>query len=160
VNYLDHQMHVLSKEVGAAIRLQESNAWALRRLAGELQQDVQQARMVPAENAFDGFRKMVRDLAKEAGKSIDLRVSGWQVQADRLVLQALKDPVMHILRNAVSHGLESESERAAKGKPPEGRIDLSVEVRGNRLVITVQDDGRGVDLARVAETAVRTGLMA
>ncbi len=159
VNYLDHQIHVLTKQVDAAVQLQERNAWTLRSLAGELQRDVRQARMVPAENVFDGFRKMVRDLAKDAGKAIELHVSGMQVEADRIVLQALKDPVMHMLRNAISHGLEPEAERKSKGKSPEGRIDLALEVRGNQLTITVEDDGRGVDLAKVSEIAVRKGLL-
>src|SRR4029077_19575503 len=111
VNYMDHHLRLLSREVGAAHQLQERNAWALRSLAGGLQQDVRKARMVPAENIFDGFRKMVRDLAREQGKTAELYISGGDVQADRIVLQALKDPIMHLLRNAVSHGLESELER-------------------------------------------------
>ena len=159
VNYLDHQLHLLAKQVGAAVQLQEKNAWTLRSLAAELHRDVRQARMVPAENVFDGFRKMVRDLARDAGKAVDLHVSGWQVEADRIVLQALKDPVMHILRNAISHGLESEDVRRSHGKNPEGRIDLALEVRGNRLHVTVEDDGSGIDIARVSEIAFRKGLI-
>jgi two-component system chemotaxis sensor kinase CheA len=159
VNYLDHQIHLLTKQVGTAVQLQARNAWTLRSLAGELQRDVRQARMVPAENVFDGFRKMVRDLARDAGKPVELHVSGWQVEADRLVLQVLKDPVMHMLRNAVSHGLESEAERKSQGKHSEGRIDLVIEVRGNRLNIAVEDDGRGIDLAKVSEIAIRKGLI-
>lgn len=160
VNYLDHQVNVLSKQLSTALQLQKQNAWALRSLAGELQREVRQARMVPAGNVFDSFRKMTRDLAREAEKAVDVHMSGLQVEADRIVLQALKDPVMHILRNAVSHGLETEAERKASGKRPEGRIDLAVEVRGNELTITVDDDGRGVNLARVSEIAIRKGLIA
>jgi two-component system chemotaxis sensor kinase CheA len=160
VNFLDHQIHVLTKEVGAVLQLQERNTWALRALAGELQHDIRQARMVPAENVFDGFRKMVRDLARDAGKAIDLHLTGLHVEADRTVLQALKDPVMHMLRNAVSHGLESETERRSRGKNPEGRIDLTLDVHGTQLRCTVEDDGRGVDLRKVSETAVRKGLIA
>ncbi len=159
VNYLDHQFHLLTKELGAAVQLQERTAWTLRSLAGELQRDVRHARMVPAENVFDGFRKMVRDLAKDEGKAVELHVSGWQVGADRIVLQALKDPVMHILRNAVGHGLESEAERRRKGKNAEGRIDLVIEARGNQLTIIVEDDGRGVDVDKVREIATQRGLL-
>ena len=160
VNYLDHQIHLLSKQVGTVGRLQERNAWTLRSLAGALQRDVRQARMVPAENVFEGFRKMVRDLAKDEGKAIVLNVTGWQVEADRIVLQALKDPVMHMLRNAISHGIEAETDRKNKGKNPTGRIDLVFDARGNQLHVVVEDDGRGVDLGRVAEIAVRKGLAA
>lgn len=159
VNYLDHQIHVLTKQVQSTLQLQERNAWALRSLAGELQRDVRQARMVPAENVFDGFRKMVRDLAKDAGKPVEFQVSGLQVEADRIVLQALKDPVMHMLRNAISHGLESAAERTGTGKRPEGRIELVIELRGNQLSVSVEDDGRGIDVARVSEIAVRKGLL-
>jgi two-component system, chemotaxis family, sensor kinase CheA len=160
VNYLDHQIHTLTKQVGAAVQLQERNAWTLRSLAGELQRDVRQARMVPAENVFEGFRKMVRDLARDAGKAVDLHVSGWQVEADRIVLQALRDPVMHMLRNAISHGLETEAERKSARKPAEGRIELTIEARGNQLSVSVEDDGRGIDAAKVAEVAIRKGLIA
>ncbi|MGH9144220.1 MAG: Hpt domain-containing protein, partial [Vicinamibacterales bacterium] len=159
VNYLDHQIQIVTRQVDATIRAHEQNAWALRSLAGELQRDVRQARMVPAENVFDGFRKMVRDLARDAGKAIELHASGWQVEADRLVLQALKDPVMHMLRNAISHGLEFEADRESAGKRPEGRIDLIIDVRGTQLRIAVEDDGRGMDLVRIAEIAVRKGLL-
>jgi two-component system, chemotaxis family, sensor kinase CheA len=159
VNYVDHQLRLISQQVGAAHQLQQKNAWALRSLAGALQQDVRQARMVPAENIFDGFRKMVRDLAQEQGKSVELHITGGQVQADRIVLQALKDPVMHILRNAVGHGLESESERVKKGKAPANHIDMTIEARGNQLLIVVEDDGAGVNLVRIAEIAVRKGLL-
>jgi two-component system chemotaxis sensor kinase CheA len=159
VNYLDHQLRLLSREAGSAHQLQERNAWALRSLAGGLQQDVRQARMVPAENVFDGFRKMVRDLAREQGKTAELHVSGGDVQADRIVLQALKDPIMHILRNAVSHGLESESDRVRKGKDPVNRIEILVEARGNQLNIAVEDDGVGLDMARITEIATRKGLL-
>lgn len=159
VNYLDHQIQLLSKQTGAARQLQERYAWTLRSLAGELQRDVRQARMVPAENMFGGFRKMVRDLARDEGKAIELHVTGWDVEADRIVLQALKDPLMHILRNAVNHGIEPEAERRGSGKPPAGRIDLVLEARGNQLSITVEDDGRGVDLGTVSDIAVRKGLI-
>ena len=159
LNYLDHQINVLAKQVEATLRLQQRNAWALRSLAAGLQQDVRQARMVPAENVFDGFRKMVRDLARDAGKNLDLRVTGLRVEADRIVLQALKDPVMHMLRNAVSHGLEPEAERRATGKSAEGRIELTLEALGNHLTITVEDDGRGVNLVKVGEIARRKGLV-
>lgn len=159
LNFLDHQVQRISKEVSAARRMHEQNAWTLRTLSSELQRDVRQARMVPAENVFEGFRKMVRDLARGEGKAIDLHITGLQVEADRLVLQALKDPVMHMLRNAISHGLESEAERVQKGKPHQGRIDFAIQAHGNQLTISVDDDGCGVDVAKVTEIAVRKNLL-
>ena len=158
LNYVDHQLHLLARDIDAAGHAHTKNVWTLRSLATELQRDVRQARMVPVENVFDGFRKMVRDLSRDEGKPCDLHATGWHVEADRVVLQMLKDPVMHILRNAVSHGLESEADRVRAGKPPIGRIDLSIRAEGNRLHIVVEDDGRGVDVERVSEIAIRKGL--
>jgi two-component system chemotaxis sensor kinase CheA len=107
------------------------------------------ARMAPAEDVFEGFRKMVRDLAREENKEIDFRLSGSAVRADRIVLQALKDPVMHLLRNAISHGIETSDERAGKGKPPVGSLVLRLDSQRGRLIVEVEDDGRGVDLQKV-----------
>ena len=98
---------------------------AMRNLGKQLQQDVWQARMVPAESLLEGYRKMVRDLARDQSKEIELRASCSGVQADRRVLEALKDPLMHLLRNAVSHGIETPRERSAKGKPPSGLVTAS-----------------------------------
>ena len=106
--------------------------------------------MAPAEDLFEGFRKMVRDLAREENKEIDFRLSGSSVRADRIVLQALKDPVMHLLRNAISHGIETRAERASKGKSPVGFLTLRLDSQRGRLIVEVEDDGRGVDLKKVA----------
>ena len=86
--------------------------------AEQLQRDVWNARMAPAEDLFEGFGKMVRDLARDENKEIDFRLSGSGIRADRLVLQALKDPVMHLLRNAISHGIETSAERAGSVMTP------------------------------------------
>ena len=115
--------------------------------------------MVPAESEFQGFRRMMRDLVRDQGKAVEFRVTGFEVLADRMVLQALKDPLMHVLRNAVTHGIEPPDERRRSGKPPEGLVTLAIRATGNRLTIEVEDDGRGVDLARVSEFAVRRGLL-
>ena len=82
----------------------------------QLRDDVRRARMVPAESVFQGFRKMMRDLAHDEGKELNFRMSGMETEADRAVLQALKDPLMHVLRNAVSHGIELSQQRARRRK--------------------------------------------
>ena len=112
--------------------------------------------MAPAEDSFEGFRKMVRDLARQENKEIDFRLSGSGVRADRIVLQALKDPVMHMLRNAISHGIETPAERAHKGKPPVASLILRLNSQRGRLIIEVEDDGRGVDLHKVADLLAQT----
>lgn len=153
------QVRSLSRRTAAVRRLQQQGAWTMRRLGRQLEQDVRQARMLPAEGLLEGYRKMVRDLARDESKEIEFRASSTGVQADRRVLEALKDPLMHLLRNTVSHGIETPRERAAKAKPETGLVTLRIEAEGPRLTLTVEDDGRGVDLARVAEVAVRQGIL-
>jgi len=157
---LPEKVRLLAIEIKAIATAQSQSAWALRSRAGQLQEDVMEARFVPMESLFEGLRKMVRDLARQQGKSIQFRVTGAEIKADRMVLQALKDPIMHLLRNAVDHGIETPRERAAKGKAPEGTIAVHVALERRRLIIAVEDDGRGVDLEAVAAVAIQMGLLA
>jgi two-component system chemotaxis sensor kinase CheA len=106
-----------------------------------------------------GFRKMVRDLARDQGKKVQFRVTGSEIRADRAVLQALKDPLMHLLRNAVSHGIEAPEEREAKGKVAEGIIALQFSIERGRLMIAVEDDGRGLDAEAVTRAGVAQGII-
>jgi len=131
--------------------------WQLRQLDEQLQDEVRVARLVPAESIFGGFRQMTREIARDVGKELTFQASGFDVQADRSVLQELKDAVMHLLRNAVDHGLEEAGERVRLGKPAAGRLSLSVETSGGRLHVTVRDDGRGIDLEQVRAAALRRG---
>lgn len=155
----ERQLRSISREARAARRLHHRSSWNMRQLGKQLQRDVWQARMVPAESLLEGYRKMMRDLARDEGKEIEFRATSAGVRADRRVLEALKDPIMHLLRNAVSHGIESLPERSRKGKSRSGLVTLGVDANGQRLTVTIQDDGRGVDLARVAEVAVRDGIL-
>jgi two-component system chemotaxis sensor kinase CheA len=153
VRYLgsvEQKVRSLVAQSNAARQLQQRSAWNTRRSAEQLQRDVWSARMAPAEDLFEAFRKMVRDLARNENKEIDFRLSGSSVRADRIVLQALKDPVMHLLRNAISHGIEGPEERARKGKSPVGTLMLRLDSQRGRLIVEVEDDGRGVDLKKVA----------
>jgi two-component system chemotaxis sensor kinase CheA len=153
------QMRSLSRQAAAARRLQQRSNWTMRHLGRQLEQDVWQARMLPAEGLLEGYRKMVRDLARDESKEIEFHASSTGVQADRRVLEALKDPLMHLLRNTISHGIETPRERVANAKPPMGSVTLRIEAEGQRLTITVEDDGRGVDFSRVAEVAVQQGIL-
>lgn len=156
---MDEYIRLLSKETRAARHLHQRSAFMLRQLGDELQDEIRLARMVPAESVFGGFRKMVRDLARDEDKEIEVRVTGLDVKADRLVLQALKDPVMHMVRNAVFHGIEKRSERAGKKKDRTARLTLRFEVEGGRLSIEIDDDGRGIDFKKVAENGIRDGFL-
>jgi two-component system chemotaxis sensor kinase CheA len=156
---LDQALRAISRQARDTRRLQQKSAWGLRQMGTDLQQQVRDVRMVPAESIFAGFRKMVRDLARDVGKSVEVEVKGLDVEADRMVLQGLKDPVMHLLRNALSHGVEPPEVRTAAGKEPVARIGLSFEVTDGRLLVRVEDDGRGVDYNAIRAKAVERGLL-
>jgi two-component system chemotaxis sensor kinase CheA len=155
---LDRTLGGLTRELRMVRRQQQRTGWTLRQLGNDMQQEVRQVRMVPAESIFGGFRKMVRDLAKAAGKLVQVQVSGLDVEADRMVLQGLKDPVMHLLRNALSHGVEPPEQRKAAGKGDSALVGLSFDVSDGRLVVKIEDDGRGVNLDSIRRKAVESGL--
>jgi two-component system, chemotaxis family, sensor kinase CheA len=150
VGLVGQKVRALAVQSSSVRLLQQRSALDNRRSAEQLQRDVWNARMSPAEDLFEGFRKMVRDLARDKKKQVDFRLTGSSVRADRMVLQALKDPVMHLLRNAISHGIESPEERSEQGKSPVGLLTLRVDSERGRLLVEVEDDGRGVDLNKVA----------
>jgi two-component system, chemotaxis family, sensor kinase CheA len=156
----EQALQLLARQSRKARLLQQRSAWAIRVACEQLQQHLLAARTIPAESLFEGFHKMVRDLAREEHKEIEFRMTGADVLADRMVMQALKNPVMHLLRNAISHGLETREERLAKGKSPAGSLLLRVKSANQRFVIEVEDDGRGIDFQKVGETAVQRGLIA
>jgi two-component system, chemotaxis family, sensor kinase CheA len=149
IEFAEQQARSLAARSRAASLLQRRSARNTERLAAQLQLDLWSARMAPAEDLFEGFRKMVRDLAREENKEIDFRQSGSGVRADRIVLQALKDPVMHLLRNAISHGIETPAERARGGKSAVASLMLRLDSQRGRLIVEVEDDGRGIDLKKV-----------
>jgi two-component system chemotaxis sensor kinase CheA len=149
IGLVEQKVRSLAGRSRSARLLQQRSSWNTRRSAEQLQRDVWSARMAPAEDLFEGFRKMVRDLAREENKEVDFRLSGSGVRADRIVLQALKDPVMHLLRNAISHGIEAPAERAGAGKGPVASLTLRLDSQRGRLLVEVEDDGRGVDLKKV-----------
>jgi len=129
------------------------------RLLGQLRSAVLQTRMVPAGKVFDRFPRMVRDLLKAEGKEADLVIEGEEVELDRTALEALSDPLVHLLRNAIDHGLETPAEREAAGKPRQGRLRLTARREHDLVVIEVSDDGRGIDARRVAAAAVERGII-
>ena len=149
IGFVEQKIRSLAAQSRTTRLLQQRSEWNTRRSAEQLQRDVWSARMAPAEDLFEGFRRMVRDLARQENKEIEFRLTGSGVRADRIILQALKDPVMHLLRNAISHGIETPGERANKGKSPVGSLTLRLDSQRGRLIVEVEDDGRGVDLKQV-----------
>ncbi|MBD3177431.1 MAG: chemotaxis protein CheA [Armatimonadia bacterium] len=137
-------------------RLEESVS-GIRRRTTELQEEIMKARLLPIANVFNRFPRMVRDLAKKAGKEIDFQVSGGETELDRSVLEFIADPLIHILRNAVDHGIEPPDVREEAGKPRKGAVDLNARHEENHIVIEVTDDGRGIDPEKVKAAAIRRG---
>jgi two-component system chemotaxis sensor kinase CheA len=131
---------------------------ALERRLAELQEGVLEVRMVPLEQVFDKLARMVRKVAREVGKEIDFEVRGGDVQLDKLIVEDLSDPLMHIIRNAIDHGIEAPEVRERLGKPRAGKVTLSAVQRGNHARIVVEDDGAGVDEDRVREVAIARGI--
>lgn len=131
----------------------------LTTLIDELQADIASVRMLPFETILGGFQRMVRDLSRDTNKQVTLAIEGGDIELDKHVLELLKDPLMHILRNGVDHGIESPEDRMAAGKPPGGTIVLRVASRGNDIDVSVEDDGGGINPEVVRKRALKAGLM-
>src|SRR5438034_7332247 len=129
------------------------------RLSRELQAEIIQARMTPVWQVFDRFPRLVRDLARELGKQVAFRVEGKAIELDRAILDELGDPLLHLLRNAVDHGVESQAERRRRGKKPEAEIVLAAVRERASVAISVSDDGRGIDRKSILERAKRDGVV-
>jgi len=128
------------------------------RLTTELQDKIMAIRMIPMKHVFDRFPRMIRDLARDNGKKINLVIKGEGIELDRTILDEIGDPLVHLLRNAVDHGVETPEIRQANGKPVEGTVDLIAERTRNHVLITVRDDGKGIDPQAMRNAAVRKGL--
>lgn len=131
----------------------------LVRLTDQLQEEVMRIRLLPIASVFSKFPRLVRDLARQAEKQVSLVIRGEDTELDRSVLEAIGDPLIHLLRNAVDHGLESPGERQARAKPEQGVISLTARHAEGHIVIVVEDDGRGIDLERVKARALAQGLV-
>ncbi|MGB7257326.1 MAG: chemotaxis protein CheW [Pseudolabrys sp.] len=131
----------------------------LSNVTAELQEGVMKTRMQPIGNAWQKLPRIVRDLSAELGKQIDLEMQGAETELDRQVLDLIKDPLTHMVRNSADHGLETPAERRAAGKPARGRIRLSAYHEGGQIIIEITDDGRGLNTARIKAKAVAQGLV-
>ncbi|MGH7508797.1 MAG: hybrid sensor histidine kinase/response regulator [Gemmatimonadales bacterium] len=153
----------LAEELRTSLdRLQRDLSVQVERVDGELAEVGDLAyrlRLVPAHAIFPSLDRATRDAAEAVGKRVELEVSGGEVRLDATVLAALRDALLHVVRNAVAHGVENESERAAVGKSPAGHVRVEVERRGNRVAFVCRDDGRGIDLEAVRAAAVARGLV-
>lgn len=148
------------EDIGAAHKLKDLNEALSRvsQISASLQSVVMQVRMVPIEQVFDRFPRMVRDLAKKLNKKINLVLEGKETEMDRTVIDEIGDPMVHLIRNAIDHGIEMPEDRIAKGKSDVGTITLIARHEGNNVLIEVIDDGKGVDPTVISRLAVERGL--
>lgn len=128
-------------------------------ITGELQSASLKTRMVPVETLFRRFPRMVRDISKALGKEVDLLITGEETEIDRNVVEGIADPLVHLIRNSLDHGIEAPDVREASGKPAVGRLHLEASQQGDHIVILVQDDGKGMDPERIAKKAMEKGLI-
>jgi two-component system, chemotaxis family, sensor kinase CheA len=144
-------------ELGAELHKENRNFE--RRLA-ELQAGIMEVRMVPLTSLFERMVRIGRKMSRELGREVRLEVTGENTELDKLIVEDLADPLMHLIRNAIDHGIESPEDRVKAGKPREGIVRLAAAARGNHVVVEVGDDGHGVDIDRTLKLAVQRGLVA
>ena len=168
---LDSLMDLIGELVTARGRLNELAARSrdpamddiaiqVSRLSADLQAEIIQARMTPVWQVFDRFPRLVRDLARQLDKQVAFRVEGKEIELDRAILDELGDPLVHLLRNAVDHGIESAADRKRHKKKPEGEIVLAAVRERSSVAISITDDGRGIDRVKILEKAKRDGMVA
>lgn len=138
-------------------RLEETDA-LIQGALSRLQDHAMELRVVPVDTVFKRFPRVVRDIAQMQGKRIRLEVTGQEVRIDKAMVETLADPLLHMVRNAADHGIETPEVREAAGKPAEATLSLRAQQRGNRVMVQIADDGRGIDTARVLAKAIERGL--
>ena len=150
----------LTQLAGAAADLGlRSVSEEIERLSGELRDTMMVLRMMPVASLFSRFRRLVHDLSRETGKEIELVTEGESTEVDKTVIDRLADPLVHLVRNSIDHGLEKPDERIAAGKDPKGKVILSAHQTGGEVIITIKDDGRGINRDRVRAKAESSGLI-
>jgi two-component system chemotaxis sensor kinase CheA len=137
----------------------DSSTTTLGRLINQIQEGVMRIRMLPVSNLFNRFPRMVREISKEAGKQVDLMLIGEETELDKTVIEEISDPLIHIIRNAIDHGIEDEETRKKRNKPPKGLLKISAFHDGGKINIVVSDDGRGINKTEVVKKAVEQGLI-
>ena len=150
----------LEREINTLSKASEQNQRSLAGMVDDLLDDMKKATMLPFSTLFGLFPRMVRDISRDQGKEVDLVLNGEEIEIDRRVLEEMKDPMIHILRNTIDHGIEILEKRIGKQKPPKGTINLTVsQTEGNKIEIFISDDGDGIDLTKVKEKAIKQGII-
>uniref|UniRef100_B8DL28 histidine kinase n=1 Tax=Nitratidesulfovibrio vulgaris (strain DSM 19637 / Miyazaki F) TaxID=883 RepID=B8DL28_NITV9 len=153
---LEDDTNVVIAEVAQDL---SETTYAMARISDDLQDTIMKVRMVPVSSVFSRFPRLVRDLSRKSGKEVDLILEGEETELDKSVVEVIGDPLVHLIRNAVDHGVESEDERVAKGKKAKGKVTLRAYHKGNSVAIEIEDDGKGIDPEKMREVAVRKGII-
>jgi two-component system, chemotaxis family, sensor kinase CheA len=163
LDFLDwnhEQLRSVENRVASVIRTAQQDRYAVGKLVDDLLEESKKLLLLPFDTICGSFAKAVRDLCREQGKEADLQIHGENVEIDKRILEQMKDPLIHLLRNSVDHGIEVPAERARRGKPPRATIKLEVaQLSGNKVRLTVSDDGAGIDTGRVRAAAMKRGLV-
>ncbi len=139
--------------------LLEESVYLIDRLVSSLQDETLKMRLLPISYILDNFPRIVRDLARKEAKEVDLEIAGSDIELDRAILDEIGDPLIHLIRNAIDHGIESPSERIKKGKPSRGKISIKVWREKGHVIIEIADDGKGIDSKKIVEKAIEKGLI-
>lgn len=148
----EYQLPALSKDM-------KSQYSVVNRIAEEMQDAIMQVRMIPVATVFQRFPRLIRDISKKLGKQVKLIIEGEDTEADKNVIEALADPLIHLVRNSLDHGLETPEERIAKGKPETATITFRAKHEADRVIIQVEDDGKGIDPQKIKQKAYERGLI-
>lgn len=146
-------------DLNSLYRTSKEDDMKMRLIIDEMESMVKNIRVLPISTVFNSFSRMVRDIANEKGKDIDFEIEGKDTCADKKIIEEIKTPLIHILRNAIDHGIETREERIANGKNPVGRILLSAKQDDNKVIIEVADDGQGFNLQKIKDRAVSRGFL-
>ncbi len=133
--------------------------YSMARISDDLQDTIMKVRMVPVSSVFSRFPRLVRDLSRKSNKEVELILEGEETELDKSVVEVIGDPLVHLIRNSVDHGVESPEDRVAAGKDPKGKVTLRAFHKGNSVAIEIEDDGKGIDPAVMREVAVRKGVI-
>ncbi len=133
--------------------------YAMARISDDLQDTIMKVRMVPVASVFSRFPRLVRDLSRKSGKEVDLILEGEETELDKSVVEVIGDPLVHLIRNSVDHGIEAQEDRIEKGKTPKGRVTLRAYHKGNSVAIEIEDDGKGIDPEKMRQVAIRKGIL-
>lgn len=132
---------------------------SLSMVTTELQETIMKTRMQPIGVVFNKFPRIVRDLAKALNKKVNLHLEGTETELDRSIIEAIKDPLTHLVRNSIDHGIEAPEVRVQAGKPPEGNLILRAYHEGGQVIVEIEDDGKGIDLEKIKKKAIEKGFV-